>query len=95
MALTAGQTAIMGTRLRPSRDIPSDAERRKSYVIERVVVLGKQGFDPFMNEKGELLCSLCLQPLGKDDTAFCAPCDNLLDDILAASRNPTSVPAVS
>jgi len=101
MALTAGQRAITGTRLRTSHNIPTDPERRKSYLDGddshegMVVALGKQGFDPFINEKGEILCSRCLQLLGKDDTVFCVPCHVLLDGILAASRNPTSVPAVS
>lgn len=92
----AGQTVFMGTtRLRPRHDVPSEPTRRKSYVDERVVILGKQGFDPFMSEGGEFLCSRCVQPIGKDDTAFCAPCHDVLDVILAASRNPTSIPAVS
>lgn len=96
MALVAGQTAIMGTiRLRLRRDVPADPQARVNYVDERVLWLGKQGFISFENERGEGLCSRCLQPLGKDDMTFCAPCHGVLDGILAASHQTSSIPAVS
>ena len=97
MTLTAGH------RFSPrSRDIPADSQARASYVDQTVLFLGKQGLIPFENERGEILCSRCVQPLGKDDmkdgTAFCVSCNDFLDGILAANRsprNPASVPAVS
>ena len=73
----------------------TDPQVRASYVDRLVLSLGKQGFVPRENERGEILCSRCLQPLGKDDTVYCMPCHDILDGILAASRNSTSVRTVS
>lgn len=96
MILIAGQTATMSTpRLRSSRDASFDPQARAGYVDEKVLWLGKQGFISYENERGESLCSRCLKPIGKDDTTFCSSCHDILDVILAASRNPTSIPAVS
>ena len=99
MTLTAGQKAITSTRIHSS----SDADpRAASYVddarrvFDLVIGIGKQGFSPRRNKRGEALCRLCPRQLRKTNkTAFCPECTTVVDVILSASRNPTSAHVVS